>query len=213
MTDEYASYICYDGSVFGYFIANLALSLGVTVWYGVKGLGYYDREIVIFILSASWIPQVLLNILLQETFQEEKLCHPHADNGDILYGNPSFETQMFFSFAVFVISFNYLRNGRMQRSYFYGLIWLCFFIVWALWWSGNYILRHLLVGMFFGSVVGLFMALSIQLFLREDFEVLLNTSINKRLGFCDTLCSGNVNDNSTQDKTKLHNIFFIEDCN
>jgi hypothetical protein len=217
MTYVHSEYLCSNGSSFGYFIAYITLGFAPTAWHGIKGLNYYDPQIVLLFLNIFWVLQYPLNLLLQETFSEKRLCKPVGDNNIIIYGNPSFETQLFFSFAVFVTLFNYMRNRKMKKWNLIGIITLCFFMIWGLWWTGNFNFLHLINGAIVGSLLGILMVLSIQIYLLEDFEPILNTKIMKKMGYKDSLCL-NINNNNNNNKQlnidkkkdKIYQLFFIE---
>lgn len=173
----------------GYYIASTALTLYAVVWFGVGGLVYYDKEIVIYLLSISWLPQLVLNLLLQETFEEEKLCMPEGNQGEVLYGCPSLETQLFYSFITFIVVFNLIRGRRLCFKYMFGIVLYAVFIVWALWWTGNYHFKHLIIGAFVGFASGSLYAISIEFFLKEDFKTILSTNFMRKNGYYDSLCS------------------------
>lgn len=201
----HTSYICYNGTAFGFYIAATSLTLPLLAWYGIKGLGYYDKELVFLILNLTWFPEIMINVMLQNTFCEPKLCMADGNEGELLYGNPSLETQLFFSFSVFVILFNYLRNKSMNLSYLLGLLFFDVFIIWGLWWTGNYEFVHLLNGAIVGTICGASIAVAIEIYFLEDFEILLNTKLIKKMNYYDTLCT----ENSEQIKPNIRNAFFL----
>ena len=200
MTDyaTYASYTCYNGSMFGYYVAYLGLSLYLTVWCGISAMGYYDKQLVILLLNISIIPQHLLFFLLQNTIQEERLCNPRGNPGEIIYGNPSSESGLVFSFITFVISFNYLRNSSMKANYLFKLGLLTVFIIWAPWWSGNHSFMHLFNGAITGIFIGLTISIAIHYYWLEDFKTILQSKLMKKLGYYDTLC---IKDEDTIEET------------
>jgi len=213
MSEIHKTYICYNGDLFSYYIALIAYSLPLFAWHGIKALGYYDRQLSILILNLTWLPQILLNVLLQQIFEEERKCMPIDDFGGVIYGNPSLETQLFFSFAFFVIVFNYIRNKQMQLSYLLGLLGLCIFIIFSLWWSGNFYFQHLLNGAIVGTVVGSSIAVAIEIYFLDDFEVILNTRLMKYIQCYDTLCIRDDIETKTRgiQQNVRNTFFFIED--
>lgn len=207
---EHGSFVCYnENSLIGYWIAYFTLSLGQCVWWGMKGLGYYDRQLIFVLVNLSQIVQYFIVFILQNVFNEERICGSRKNSGEVLLGTPCSEIYFFFSFVAFVICFNYSRNMSMQKSYLSGLIVLCALSIWAPWWTSNYTFFQVCIGAVSGTIVGSFIALSIHYFWLEDFPVILEMRFIKYFGYYDTLCIG-TQPPDNESKGDLHRLFFIE---
>ncbi len=206
---EHGSFVCYSEESFvGYWVASFTLSLGQCVWWAIKGLGYYDRQLAVFIVNLSWFAQWLFVFILQHVFEDERICGSRKNGSEVLWGTPSSEVYFFFSFVSFVVCFNYSRNATMQKSYLSGLLLLSILSVWAPWWTSNYTFLQVIIGAILGIVIGGSIALSIHYFWLEDFPAILEMKYIQKLGYYDSLCSGEPP--KVTFGPALHELFLIE---
>ena len=185
-----ATYTCHQSGAVSYAVAYIAVQASFLAWLGVSGAGYYDSgQLLLIILNAFWLVLLLQNWTLQEAFQEPRLCQGHAkEDGVVLYGNPSIEAQLIFTFIVFLLLFNFSRTKRFRRNHVLSLLFVLVLVTWGLWWTGNYEFRHVASGAVVGVAMALLLYVGIYHFWAEDFPAILNLKMAEWWGLKDSFC-------------------------
>lgn len=199
--------MCYgDGGTFVYMIASFATVAALAPWWMMKGYSIYDKQILVIILNVAWIFWSFYNTILKNYFRQEKRCAVQlvpsnkeyvsstvaspSYSINVKYGMPSYEVQLAFCFLSFVISFYWLRKGKicLEERNSVWFVWIMFITIWGLWFSGNDYFTHILLAALIGTLLGTSLSLAIYFYWFEYFPHVVNHSLVKKIGFHDTMC-------------------------
>lgn len=193
--------LCYGDFVFFNWLIQYAFIIGTCCWLGVSAVRYYDSG-QCFLYTSQILAIVLLYVykISQQYFKQPSICqclsetlHQQWSQDSLhsqeifpceivnLYGMPSLETLYMSGLFFYLITSDFMFGSHIKnwfRNFCFLLIF--FWVVTSLWFTNNYNLEQLFVGVLIGFVVSTPITICIYYFVVDIIPYATNTSLVPR---------------------------------
>lgn len=176
--------MCYPNNWFGYQLAQLCFFVGNYGWCGMAAIRIYDSgQLWLYFSILLWVVLVFVETIAKTFFPQLRPCqcyHLCISITDL--GMPCPEvlntTGLFCYLIVFDALFGYDKLVRSKNLWF---LVLSVSVSVGMWWTGNYTIEQVIVGVIIGSVIGSCTALFFFYQFKNTIPLLLENSLLPRL--------------------------------